>query len=48
MSCEVVPLRQVRVDFFQNDCRCHGSGQNAKQMKNTQMKVIRQTEIDEA
>jgi hypothetical protein len=34
MPCEVVPLR---VDFFQNGCRCHGKGQNAKKMKNTKM-----------
>jgi hypothetical protein len=27
MPCEVVPLM---VDFFQNGCRCHGNGQNAK------------------
>jgi hypothetical protein len=27
MPCEVV-LR--RVDFFQNGCRCHGNGKNAK------------------
>jgi hypothetical protein len=27
MPCEVVPLR---VDFYQNGCRCHGHGQNAK------------------
>ena len=32
MSCEVVHLR---VDFFQNGCRCHGNGKNAKKMKNT-------------
>jgi hypothetical protein len=32
MPCEVVPLR---VDFFQNSCRCHGNGQNTKQLKNT-------------
>jgi hypothetical protein len=33
MPCEVVPLR---VDFFQNGCRCHGNGKNAKKkMKNT-------------
>ena len=23
--------------FFQNDCRCHGNGQNAKKMKNTKI-----------
>ena len=23
--------------FFQNGCRCHGNGQNAKQLKNTKM-----------
>ena len=23
--------------FFQNGCRCHGNGQNAKKMKNTKM-----------
>ena len=34
MPCEVVLLR---VDFFQNGCRCHGNGQNAKQLKNTKM-----------
>ena len=34
MPCEVVPLR---VDFFQNFCRCHGNGQNANKMKNTKM-----------
>jgi hypothetical protein len=33
MPCEVVPLR----DFFQNGCRCHGNGQNAKQKKNTKI-----------
>jgi hypothetical protein len=27
MPCEVVLLS---VDFFQNGCRCHGNGQNAK------------------
>jgi hypothetical protein len=27
MPCEVVSLR---VDFFQNGCRCHRNGQNAK------------------
>ena len=32
MPCEVVHLR---VDFFQNGCRCHGNGKNAKKMKNT-------------
>jgi hypothetical protein len=26
MPCEVVPLR---VDLFQNGCRCHGNDQNA-------------------
>jgi hypothetical protein len=30
MPCEVV---LVRVDFFQNGCRCHGNGQNAKKLK---------------
>ena len=30
MPCEVVLLR---VDFFQNGCRCHGNGQNAKKLK---------------
>ena len=34
MPCEVVPLRFV---FFQNGCRCHGNGQNAKKMKNTKI-----------
>jgi hypothetical protein len=36
MPCEVVPLR---VDFYQNGCRCHGHGQNAKKKmkKNTKM-----------
>jgi hypothetical protein len=32
MSCEVVLLR-----VFQNGCRCHGNGQNAKKLKNTKM-----------
>jgi hypothetical protein len=27
MPCEVVHLR---VDFFQNGCRCHGNGKNSK------------------
>jgi hypothetical protein len=27
MPCEVVHLRVV---FFQNGCRCHGNGKNAK------------------
>jgi hypothetical protein len=31
MPCEVV---LYRVDFFQNGCRCHGNGQNAKKLKN--------------
>jgi hypothetical protein len=34
MPCEVVLLR---VDFFQNGCRCHGNGKNAKKFKNTKM-----------
>jgi hypothetical protein len=29
MPCEVV---LVRVDFFQNGCRCHVNGQNAKKI----------------
>jgi hypothetical protein len=27
----------VKVWFFQNGCRCHGNGQNAKKLKNTKM-----------
>jgi hypothetical protein len=34
MPCEV---GLYRVDFFQNGCRCHGNGQNAKKLKNTKM-----------
>jgi hypothetical protein len=34
MPCEVVSLR---VDFFQNGCRCHGNCQNSKKLKNTKM-----------
>jgi hypothetical protein len=34
MPCEVV---LSRIDFFQNGCRCHGNGQNAKKFKNTKM-----------
>ena len=34
MPCEVV---LYRVDFFQDGCRCHGNGQNAKKFKNTKM-----------
>jgi hypothetical protein len=47
MPCEVV---QLRVDFFQNCCRCHGNSQNAKQLKNTKMIIVGyspNTEIDE-
>jgi hypothetical protein len=36
MPCEVVPLR---VDFFQNGCRCHGNGKNAKILKNIKMMI---------
>ena len=35
---------------FQNGCRCHGNGQNAKKIekhKNDHSKVTRRTEIDE-
>jgi hypothetical protein len=27
--------------FFQNGCRCHGSNQNAKKLKNTKMIIIK-------
>jgi hypothetical protein len=26
--------------FFQNGCRCHGNGQNAKKLKNTKMIIV--------
>ena len=30
MPCEAV---LIRVDFFQNSCRCHGNGQNVKKIE---------------
>jgi hypothetical protein len=39
--CSLVPMVVwVRVDFFQNGCRCHGNGQNAKKLKNTKMIIV--------
>jgi hypothetical protein len=37
MPCEVVPLR---VDFFQDGCRCHGNAKNAKKKYKTQMIIV--------
>jgi hypothetical protein len=35
----------LRVDFFQNGCRCHGNGQNAKKLKNTKWSLLAEQKL---